>query len=460
MKKQFLASIGSLFIAATLVACGGGGSSTAGGTTTPVASSNLSGRYVDAPTQGLTYKASPSGLSGTTDQTGSFSYVAGDTVSFSLTLGGVSVPMGEITIPADSVGVISVMNLPNSGQLAAAIQSLATSTGSGASQLLNLSNISSNTAAVAQASSIASYVNGGNAGVQPTAISSSPSAVSAEAAEAAALAYISYLDNVTPSASMSSLMSGKTYFSKGIFTNSGNKYGNANISVFNANGTYSALCINTVIWNGTTNQTNSCVGQGTPGIRTGTWKAGNVNTFSFTDGSSGYTNTITLPIIDPYKGLYKNTNNIPGSSTGNGVGKYQNIQTSFQISSLAGKSFKVNGSMMCSSGYQIFAFGTISGAALPYSINCPSGDTLIAGYTAPVNGSASNDSVFPGIVDFTVTDSKSYYPAYIGLTLDSSSSSGSIAMAKEGSSSSSCTVGGDKGASSCGFVKTLSFTLQ
>ncbi|TXI81440.1 MAG: hypothetical protein E6Q40_13670 [Cupriavidus sp.] len=71
-----------------LAACGGGDSGI------------LSGTFFDAAVQGLSYSASPSGLSGTTTSDGKFDYKAGDTVTFklgSITLG--SVPATEQITP-------------------------------------------------------------------------------------------------------------------------------------------------------------------------------------------------------------------------------------------------------------------------------------------------------------------------------------------------------------------------
>ena len=63
-----------------LVGCGGGGSG--GGSAPPTGSK--SGVLTDAPVAGVSYTTSPSGLSGTTDANGVFTYNAGDTVQFKL----------------------------------------------------------------------------------------------------------------------------------------------------------------------------------------------------------------------------------------------------------------------------------------------------------------------------------------------------------------------------------------
>lgn len=66
-----------------LVACGGGGSSTGD---TPPADQNPptenTGNFIDSPVGGLEYEAKPSGITGVTDDDGSFRYVDGDAVYF------------------------------------------------------------------------------------------------------------------------------------------------------------------------------------------------------------------------------------------------------------------------------------------------------------------------------------------------------------------------------------------
>ena len=76
---------------ALLTACGGGGGGGAG-TSTPV---THSGQFVDAPTKGLIYTASPSGLAGTTDASGNFTFRTNDTVSFKIVTSNGDVPLGE-----------------------------------------------------------------------------------------------------------------------------------------------------------------------------------------------------------------------------------------------------------------------------------------------------------------------------------------------------------------------------
>lgn len=64
-----------------LTSCGGGGG---GNTVSTFETPTLTAYYVDAPAKGLVYESSPSGLSGVTDESGSFRFKQGDVVSFYL----------------------------------------------------------------------------------------------------------------------------------------------------------------------------------------------------------------------------------------------------------------------------------------------------------------------------------------------------------------------------------------
>lgn len=73
MKNTFVLVMALLLLAA----CGGGGNNSVSAFESPT----LTAYYVDAPVKGLIYEASPSGLSGVTDETGAFKFKQGDAVS-------------------------------------------------------------------------------------------------------------------------------------------------------------------------------------------------------------------------------------------------------------------------------------------------------------------------------------------------------------------------------------------
>lgn len=150
-KSGALLSLAALSLA--LAACGGGGGGGSPGsnsTGSPV-STTLSGTFNDAPTQGLKYSAAPSGLTGTTDAAGHFSYQAGDTVSFSLALGGSnSLKLGSFS-PVGSGGnaQLFVLGLPNGDTIAQVLQSLNHSTSADHLDVGSLSLNGANSADVA-----------------------------------------------------------------------------------------------------------------------------------------------------------------------------------------------------------------------------------------------------------------------------------------------------------------------
>ena len=107
--------LASLTLLALLTACGGGG----GGSTTST------GSFINSPTKGITYSASPSGLTGTTDENGTYSYQAGDTVTFTLNLGASTVTLGSTANPSATTSILS-LSVPNGGDPVAVAQVLET----------------------------------------------------------------------------------------------------------------------------------------------------------------------------------------------------------------------------------------------------------------------------------------------------------------------------------------------
>lgn len=99
---------------ALMTACGGGSGS-----------DPQSGTFINSPTKGLSYSSSPSGLSGTTDENGKFLFQAGDTVSFSLNLGAVTLQLGSVTNPSAETSVLSLV-VPGGGDSLAVAQLLET----------------------------------------------------------------------------------------------------------------------------------------------------------------------------------------------------------------------------------------------------------------------------------------------------------------------------------------------
>ena len=107
MKKKHWLELGmGVTLAGLAMACGGGGGGGANVADSNNNANNLqkTGTFIDSSVEGITY-TSPS-LSGTTDASGTFHYVEGETVTFSiggLVLG--STQGSEMVTPADLLGV-------------------------------------------------------------------------------------------------------------------------------------------------------------------------------------------------------------------------------------------------------------------------------------------------------------------------------------------------------------------
>ena len=124
-------SIATLFCI-VLASCGGGGSSSS--------SSTVTSKFIDSAVAGLTYVSSPSGLTGTTDSSGNFSWQSGDTTTFYI--GGSSgVAIASIT-PVSGSSVF-VGTLPNYDSVALILLSLDTGSSSTYMDLSGISDISS-----------------------------------------------------------------------------------------------------------------------------------------------------------------------------------------------------------------------------------------------------------------------------------------------------------------------------
>lgn len=135
----------TLITLAALVACGGGGGGNGAGEISNSATST--GTFVNSPTKGIKYSASPSGLSGVTDADGTFSYKAGDTVTFSLDLGASTVTLGSVSKPTGETSVLS-LSVPNGGDPVAVAQILETLDKSSVDGKMDVSEINLSSGAV------------------------------------------------------------------------------------------------------------------------------------------------------------------------------------------------------------------------------------------------------------------------------------------------------------------------
>ena len=104
---------------------------------------NITGSFVDSPVKGLTFYASPSGLTGITDESGSYSYRLGDTVEFRLNLGSTELTIGYTALPSFITSVLTITPPSGGANLAIAqiLQTLDTGTASDAIDVSNLNKI-------------------------------------------------------------------------------------------------------------------------------------------------------------------------------------------------------------------------------------------------------------------------------------------------------------------------------
>jgi hypothetical protein len=134
--NKFFVKIGlSVFVSSLLVACGGGG-------TAVVATEN--GTFINSPTKGISYLSSPSGLTGTTDENGTYFYKPGDTVTFTLNLGASTFTLGSTSSPSAKTSILSLA-VPNNGDPLAVAQILETLDKSPVDGKMDVSGISLST---------------------------------------------------------------------------------------------------------------------------------------------------------------------------------------------------------------------------------------------------------------------------------------------------------------------------
>jgi len=429
-------------LASITVGCGGGG-----GSSSSASSSNYTGQFYDAPTKGLTYTDSPSGITGTTDSSGTFSFKAGDTVTFSVPTGSsTSISVGSITPATPSStstpAIVSVLSLPNATAVAQTLQTLG---GTG-----NVIDVSSVSLTSTQAQSINNYVSTGGVSTSPSI--SGITWVSTSTAKVNAISSLSSISPLTPGVSLSSLLGGTTSFSTGYidFPDRSVRYSIDSVGHKNSDGTQTSLCINEVVI--TSNYAGPMVDDcNVQGIVTGTtWAvASGSNTQWIETNTDGSVNTVTYKYGDTNSGAFtlavSNISGLPSGATG--VGQYNSVQTGFGISTLSGKAFTISNDSTCTTdGFRVYTFAT-GGATYTSSCKTSSGTN-----TTVTSGTASNVTALPGIVLITDSSGMVYY---VGISKDSTSSGGTMFIAYPGTNN--CSYNNK---SKCGFATSSSYTAQ
>lgn len=446
--KGFVTSSTLLF----LVACGGGG----GGTTTSSATS-YTGQYIDAPVKGLSYTASPSGLTGTTDASGNFSFQAGDTVSFNIVTPGGNISAGSVApaTPTSSTSPvpISVMALSNGTQIAQTLQSLG---GTGTS--IDVSSTNAKVAAITtstQVSDVNTYVSSGGTTSQPAAIT-----VKATDAMNNALTSIGSITTTAPTPqTITSIVSGSTVFHSASLTtvtingtaDTSLQQFEAGISYFKTDGKEYLLCGNlpvTQVGNKyNTKNWNSCTE--TVDVTNNKWAVdATSNKITFTSLKDSTTNVVTLPVIDSVTGLY-NTLITASSSTWSGNGLFYVVNSSLSNATFAGKTVTTSGNSKCSDGYMNYV---VSADGTSYTNTCKTSAASSSNFTSS-GGTISAVTDLPGVLKFT--DSATKASLFVGQVNGGTVSTGKFAVASVGDTTCYSSTSGN-----CGYLVVVNYTAK
>jgi len=454
MSKLRFISIAFPLIA--LVACGGGGG---GGSGTSPATSSYTGQYIDAPVKGLSYIASPSGLKGTMDDNGNFSFQAGDTVSFNVVTPGGNIAVGSVA-PATPVSQsttvpISVMAMSGGTQIAQTLQSLG---GTGAS--IDVSSTNPKVAAVVSAADVTSvnnFVSSGGATTPPAAVVT----VQSTTAFTNAMASLSNLSTASPTPqTLNSVFNGSTSFHAGPMTTVtiNNKADstftiiNSGISYAKSDGSSYNICISSpIIANPSKYKFQDfCVSKNNSLVDTTTekWAIDSTsNKINFT--SSGSTTVVTLPVIDNTTGIYNLAVNSTDGSSWKGTGLFYMVSTSFSPSYFAGKTVTVSGDSKCSDGYMNYSMSS-DGAS--YTKSCKTSAASGVTFVSSI-GKITAIKEIPGVLQFT--DSGASTSTYVGQINGGTISAGRFAGAVLGDSTCYTSSTG-----SCGGVSVFNYTAK
>jgi len=466
-----------VLISTFLVACGGGGggsSSSSGGTTS---STTYTGQYIDAPTKGLIYSASPSGLSGTTDGNGSFSFRANDSVSFKIQAPSGTIDAGTIAPPtpmsqAIATTIVSVLNLPNGVSIAQTLQSLG-----GMGSLIDVSSTTPTVASLSTANtaSLNNFIASGGSTTPPSIIT-----VGAASAQFNANQALATINSTSGSASLSNVnMNNMLAFNQYNVT-SLNQSGSpiakglgAGFGYFEVGGKLFNICSNQPP---TQLSTGITWGSCDPSITTiggqvATWTSNAVTTNGIvqslntiqttTVGSQiGAVNTTISKYANQTSGSYTNaiTNSptIPVGYTTSGGGTYYVLQTSFGITQLTNKTIVISGDANCSNGQMQYIINS-SGSA--YTKTCKISSATGSSFTS-ATGALANNANLPGIVNFTDSGAKAADVKYIGVIAGSalpfvSGATGTLAIVTVGSST-ACNLTSQ---STCGIANLYPYSI-
>jgi hypothetical protein len=391
---------------------GSSGSGSSSGTT-------YSGTFIDAPVQGLSWVASPSNLSGTTDANGTFSFKAGDTVTFTLNVGSSSsVAIGSLkpAAPASGTAELFVLSLANGLQVAQVLQSV----NHGQVDAIDVGGL---TLPVKDVTSLNDYIVSGGA-VLPAGASNDLQMLSGVQSDSnASSAGYSFVDQggtsvsttvtalkVTlgampaPSATdLAAMLAGNVIFYQGIETPlSGISNLTFDMSYFDSNGSAALISYDA------SSQVPFGVGSGT--FTTG----GNVLTVNSTTNAVSVTDTYTVSYADTLQGLAS----VHSSAGSNGVGSFVFL-TPITPTQVAGRTLNLSGSIG-SCGVPSFQV-VVAAAGTSYMANCQGQATGSAG-----SGTIAAVAAVPGVL--ALEDNNTGKVIYLGLVAGGTVSSGSVAI--------------------------------
>ncbi len=443
-------SLSVLFLAG-LVSCGGGG----GGSS----STTYSGQFIDAPTKGLTYSASPSGLTGTTDANGTFRFQAGDVVSFAIptSSGAISIGVHTPPTPASSSesAIVHVSTMDNANQVAQTLQSLG-----GTGNVIDVSNVALTSTEKTQ---INDYIASG-------AVTTLPPKLTVTEGDALfnAMASLGNLPAKTNSINLSSLLSGNVVVHTGVINAqiaTGNWTGqtvkllNNEISYFKSDKTMWTLCVNSpwIDSQYSNNQGNLCQADGIS--QSGIWAVptGATNAFTVTNMNyPSFLDTVTFKDVNTKQGLYTDSQPyaFDNVTSFTGYGEYIFMSNTWNKSYLAGATYYVGGWSQCTDGFMKFVYNS---DATSYVQNCKTERVDGGSNTAVTGGTLSDVTGIPGLAKITATDGS---VMYVGVAEGSTPKSGRSILVKVGDQqcgTSGSVNGQTRSLSHCGSIKIVTY---
>lgn len=459
---NYLHKLTAISLAAALVACGGGGGGTASTTPTETVAATYSGQFIDAPTKGLVYTASPSGLTGTTDADGTFKFKEGDIVSFSIPTPNGNLDIGR-AIPAtpsstNESAILHVTTMDNGQHIAEALQSLG-GTGSRidvSSANTNISSLSSN--AVSQ---IKDYISSGGATTRPAELT-----VTKEDALVNAMASLANVPAKVNTSQLQTMLSDAVVVHTAVLTFDATKNGSTmtdvkilstEVTYFKPDGKLYTLCVNSpwIDKNYRSNSGNNCEQTGI--FQNSKWNVptGSTNKFIVTvDAFPTYENTVSFLDINATHGLFTQAqpNAYDNVIKFSGQGEYIFLNKYINKSSVAGTTFISGGNESCSDGVLKFVY---SADGSTFTRSCVTA-TADGSPNTPVTGTITDNLEIPGLLKMSFGDGSQ--DVYSGVTAGSTQKRGRGVIIVPGNNN--CGTANGRSLSNCGGITMRTYWQQ